>query len=217
MRLRNKPGAKETILQHPNYILTDGSDWKGKWQERFLKAQPLHIEVGSGKGQFIVEMAKAHPEINYVGIEMQTNAIISILEKQLEEQLPNLQLLLVDGADLTDYFSDGEVDQVYLNFSDPWPKTRHEKRRLTYKTFLRTYETIAKPKAELHFKTDNQKLFEYSLASVTWYGMTLKKVWLDLHASDFEGNIMTEYEEKFSSKGQPIYRLEAIFNGKEAE
>ena len=217
MRLRNKPGAKETILQHPNYILTDGSDWKGKWQERFLKAQPLHIEVGSGKGQFIVEMAKAHPEINYIGIEMQTNAIISILEKQLEEQLPNLQLLLVDGADLTDYFSDGEVDQVYLNFSDPWPKTRHEKRRLTYKTFLRTYETIAKPKAELHFKTDNQKLFEYSLASVTWYGMTLKKVWLDLHASDFEGNIMTEYEEKFSIKGQPIYRLEAIFNGKEAE
>lgn len=217
MRLRNKPGAKETILQHPNYILTDGSDWKGKWQERFLKAQPLHIEVGSGKGQFIVEMAKAHPEINYIGIEMQTNAIISILEKQLEEQLPNLQLLLVDGADLTDYFSDGEVDQVYLNFSDPWPKTRHEKRRLTYKTFLKTYETIAKPKAELHFKTDNQKLFEYSLASVTWYGMTLKKVWLDLHASDFEGNIMTEYEEKFSSKGQPIYRLEAIFNGKEAE
>lgn len=217
MRLRNKPGAKETILQHPNYILTDGSDWKGKWQERFLKAQPLHIEVGSGKGQFIVEMAKAHPEINYIGIEMQTNAIISILEKQLEEQLPNLQLLLVDGADLTDYFSDGEVDQVYLNFSDPWPKTRHEKRRLTYKTFLRTYETIAKPKAELYFKTDNQKLFEYSLASVTWYGMTLKKVWLDLHASDFEGNIMTEYEEKFSSKGQPIYRLEAIFNGKEAE
>ncbi|MCM2138530.1 tRNA (guanosine(46)-N7)-methyltransferase TrmB [Vagococcus fluvialis] len=217
MRLRNKPGAKETILQHPNYILTDGSDWKGKWRERFLKAQPLHIEVGSGKGQFIVEMAKAHPEINYIGIEMQTNAIISILEKQLEEQLPNLQLLLVDGADLTDYFSDGEVDQVYLNFSDPWPKTRHEKRRLTYKTFLRTYETIAKPKAELHFKTDNQKLFEYSLASVTWYGMTLKKVWLDLHASDYEGNIMTEYEEKFSSKGQPIYRLEAIFNGKEAE
>lgn len=217
MRLRNKPGAKETILQHPNYILTDGSDWKGKWQERFLKAQPLHIEVGSGKGQFIVEMAKAHPEINYIGIEMQTNAIISILEKQLEEQLPNLQLLLVDGADLTDYFSDGEVDQVYLNFSDPWPKARHEKRRLTYKTFLRTYETIAKPKAELHFKTDNQKLFEYSLASVTWYGMTLKKVWLDLHASDYEGNIMTEYEEKFSSKGQPIYRLEAIFNGKEAE
>ncbi|MEG0286933.1 MAG: tRNA (guanosine(46)-N7)-methyltransferase TrmB [Vagococcus sp.] len=217
MRLRNKPGAKETILSYPEYILTDGSDFKGKWQERFSKVQPIHIEVGSGKGQFIVEMAKAHPDINYIGIEMQTNAIISILEKQLIETLPNLQLLLVDGADLTDYFADGEVDQVYLNFSDPWPKTRHEKRRLTFESFLATYEAIAKPKAELHFKTDNQGLFEYSLASVTWYGMTIKKVWLDLHNSNYEGNIMTEYEEKFSSKGQPIYRLEAIFNGKEAE
>lgn len=214
MRLRNKPGAKDTILSHPQYILTDGSDWKGKWQERFGNDQPIHIEVGSGKGQFIVEMAKAHPTINYIGIEMQTNAIISILEKQLEEELPNLQLLLVDGADLTDYFADSEVDQVYLNFSDPWPKTRHEKRRLTYKTFLKTYETIAKPGAELHFKTDNQGLFEYSLASVTWYGMTLKQVWLDLHNSNFEGNIMTEYEEKFSQRGQRIYRLEAVFNQK---
>ncbi len=217
MRLRNKPGAKDTILNHPELILTDGSDWKGKWQERFGNDQPIHIEVGSGKGQFIVEMAKAHPDVNYIGIEMQTNAIISILEKQLEEQLPNLQLLLVDGADLTDYFADSEVDQVYLNFSDPWPKTRHEKRRLTYKTFLKTYETIAKPEAELHFKTDNQSLFEYSLASVTWYGMTIKKVWLNLHESNFEGNIMTEYEEKFSQKGQPIYRLEAIFNGKKLD
>ena len=214
MRLRNKPGAKDTILSHPQYILTDGSDWKGKWQERFGNDQPIHIEVGSGKGQFIVEMAKAHPTINYIGIEMQTNAIISILEKQLEEELPNLQLLLVDGADLTDYFADSEIDQVYLNFSDPWPKTRHEKRRLTYKTFLKTYETIAKPGAELHFKTDNQGLFEYSLASVTWYGMTLKQVWLDLHNSNFEGNIMTEYEEKFSQRGQRIYRLEAVFNQK---
>lgn len=214
MRLRNKPGAMDTILSYPEYILTDGSKFQGKWQERFGASQPIHIEVGSGKGQFIVEMAKAHPEINYIGIELQTNAIISILEKQLEEKLPNLQLLLVDGADLTDYFAESEVDQVYLNFSDPWPKTRHEKRRLTYKSFLKTYETIAKPNAELHFKTDNQGLFEYSLASLTWYGMTLKQVWLDLHESDFEGNIMTEYEEKFSNKGQRIYRVEATFNNK---
>lgn len=215
MRLRNKPGAKETIVNHPEYILTDASDWRGKWHERFEKEQPLHIEVGSGKGQFIVEMAKTHPDINYIGIELQTNAIISILEKQLEEKLPNLQLLLVNGADLTDYFAEDEVDLVYLNFSDPWPKTRHEKRRLTYHTFLKTYETIAKPQAELHFKTDNQGLFEYSLASVTWYGMTLKQVWLDLHNSTYEGNIMTEYEEKFSERGQRIYRLEAIFHGKD--
>ena len=214
MRLRNKPGAMDTINAHPQYILTDGSQWKGKWQERFEKNQPIHIEVGSGKGQFIVGMAKAHPEINYISIELQTNAMISVLEKQMEEKLPNLQLLLVNGADLTDFFAEGEVTQVYLNFSDPWPKKKHEKRRLTFKTFLETYETISIPNAELHFKTDNQGLFEYSLASLSQYGMTLKQVWLDLHQSDFEGNVMTEYEEKFSAKGQPIYRLEAIFNNK---
>ncbi|AQP54093.1 tRNA (guanosine(46)-N7)-methyltransferase TrmB [Vagococcus penaei] len=214
MRLRNKPGAKETIANNPQYILTDASDWKGRWDERFEKKQPIHIEVGSGKGQFIVGMAKANPTINYIGIELQTNAIISILEKQLVEKLPNLQLLLVDGADLTEYFADGEVDQVYLNFSDPWPKTRHIKRRLTYKTFLATYEKIAKPGAELHFKTDNRGLFEYSLASLSQYGMVLNQVWLDLHETGLEGNVMTEYEEKFSGKGHPIYRLEARFTDK---
>ncbi|MGO3733277.1 MAG: tRNA (guanosine(46)-N7)-methyltransferase TrmB [Vagococcus sp.] len=214
MRLRNKPGAEETILEHPHYILKEASEWKGRWQERFDQIQPIHIEVGSGKGQFIVEMAKAHPDINYIGIELQTNAIISILEKQMEEKLPNLQLLLVNGADLTEFFAENEVDLVYLNFSDPWPKAKHEKRRLTYHTFLKTYETIAKPKAQLHFKTDNRGLFEYSLSSVSQYGMVLNQVWLNLHASDYDGNIMTEYEEKFSSKGQPIYRLEATFTTK---
>lgn len=211
MRLRNKPGAMATIENSPQYILTDGSEWRGKWHERFEKQQPLHIEVGSGKGQFIVGMAKANPTINYIAIELQTNAIISILEKQLLEPLPNLQLLLVNGADLDDYFAEGEVDQIYLNFSDPWPKTRHEKRRLTHPNFLAIYEKIAKPEAELHFKTDNRGLFEYSLASLSQYGMLLQEVWLDLHASDFEGNVMTEYEEKFSQKGHPIYRLEAHF------
>ncbi|MGY3765563.1 tRNA (guanosine(46)-N7)-methyltransferase TrmB [Vagococcus vulneris] len=214
MRLRNKPGAEQTIADHPQYILTDASDWKGCWEERFAKKQPIHIEVGSGKGQFVVGMAKANPDINYIGIELQTNAIISILEKQIEEKLPNLQLLLVNGADLSDYFAEGEVDQIYLNFSDPWPKKRHIKRRLTYKTFLATYETIARPGAELHFKTDNRGLFEYSLASLSQYGMVLKQVWLDLHESSYEGNVLTEYEEKFSKKGQPIYRLEAEFTGK---
>ncbi|MGX7013002.1 tRNA (guanosine(46)-N7)-methyltransferase TrmB [Vagococcus silagei] len=212
MRLRNKPGALDTIKNSPQYILMDGTDWKGKWQQRFEKPHPIHIEVGSGKGQFIVGMAKANPEINYIAIELQTNAIISILEKQLEEELPNLQLLLVNGADLDEYFETGEIAQVYLNFSDPWPKTRHEKRRLTHKNFLQVYEKIAQPEAELHFKTDNQGLFEYSLGSLSQYGMTLQKVWLNLHDSQFEGNVMTEYEEKFSKKGQPIYRLEAKFN-----
>lgn len=117
----------------------------------------------------------------------------------------------MDGSSLTNYFEDGEVDMMYLNFSDPWPKTKHEKRRLTYKDFLDTYKRILPENGEIHFKTDNRGLFEYSLASFSQYGMTLKQVWLDLHASDFEDNVMTEYEEKFSSKGQVIYRVEAKF------
>ena len=133
------------------------------------------------------------------------------LDKVLDSQVPNVRLLLVDGSDLTNYFADREIDLMYLNFSDPWPKKRHEKRRLTYKTFLDTYRQILPEQGEIHFKTDNRGLFEYSLASFSQYGMILKQVWLDLHASDFEGNVMTEYEEKFSQKGQVIYRVEAQF------
>lgn len=211
MRVRNKPWAQEFIDNHPNYVVTSPELYKGKWQERFEKAQPIHIEVGSGKGRFVVEMAKAHPENNYIGIEMDKNVLAAILEKQVEEQLPNLQILHVNGAMLTEYFADGEVSLVYLNFSDPWPKTRHAKRRLTYQTFLATYEKILVPNGEIHFKTDNRGLFEYSLVSFSQYGMILQQVWLDLHVADYEGNIMTEYEEKFSKKGQPIYRVESRF------
>ncbi|MGX6961542.1 tRNA (guanosine(46)-N7)-methyltransferase TrmB [Vagococcus xieshaowenii] len=211
MRVRNKPWAKELIEENPQYVVENPESYKGKWQSRFEKSQPLHIEVGSGKGRFIVGMAKQNPDINYIAIELEQSVLVSILEKQLEEKLPNLQILHVNGSALTEYFETGEVDLVYLNFSDPWPKTRHAKRRLTYKTFLATYETILVDNGEVHFKTDNRGLFEYSLVSFSEYGMRLKQVWLDLHASNFEGNVMTEYEEKFSSKGQPIYRVEAQF------
>lgn len=214
MRLRNKPGALEKIQEHPQYITQNPELYKGKWQEKFAAVQPIHIEIGTGKGRFITEMAKAHPEINYIGIELQTSVIVTALDKLIAEDLPNLQLLHVDGRDLTDYFAEGEVDQIYLNFSDPWPKKRHEKRRLTYKDFLQCYEQILKEDGEIHFKTDNQGLFEYSLVSFSHYGMCLKQVWLDLHQSDFEGNIMTEYEEKFSSRGNRIYRVEACFSQK---
>ena len=192
MRVRNRPGAAEMLAAHPNFVISDPTLWKGKWNELFENDHPIHIEIGMGKGQFITGMAKAHPE----------------------QPLPNLKLLHVDGSALTEYFADSEVDQIYLNFSDPWPKKRHEKRRLTYKTFLAVDEQILRPNGEIHFKTDNQGLFEYSLASFSQYGMILKQVWLDLHQSQFEGNIMTEYEEKFSSKGQRIYRVEAQFQDK---
>lgn len=211
MRMRKRAGAAELLASHPELVVDKPEKWQGRWQERFGNEHPIHIEIGSGKGQFVVGMAKAHPEINYIGIDMQLSVLSIALDKALEEDLPNLQLLHVDGKALSEYFAENEIDQIYLNFSDPWPKTRHEKRRLTFKTFLETDETILKPNGEIHFKTDNRGLFEYSLCSFSKYGMILEQVWLDLHASDYEGNIMTEYEEKFSAKGQPIYRVEARF------
>ncbi|MCX3962927.1 tRNA (guanosine(46)-N7)-methyltransferase TrmB [Enterococcus faecium] len=214
MRVRNRPGAAEMLAAHPNFVISDPTLWKGKWNELFENDHPIHIEIGMGKGQFITGMAKAHPEINYIGVEMQVSVVSIALDKLIEQPLPNLKLLHVDGSALTEYFADSEVDQIYLNFSDPWPKKRHEKRRLTYKTFLAVDEQILRPNGEIHFKTDNQGLFEYSLASFSQYGMILKQVWLDLHQSQFAGNIMTEYEEKFSSKGQRIYRVEAQFQDK---
>jgi len=217
MRLRNKPWAQDKLDAHPEYVPQEAEQFRGKWQTRFEKAQPLHIEVGSGKGRFIVEMAKAHPEINYISIEIQTSVIVSVLELQLEAQLPNLQILHADGRNLNQYFEPGEVSRIYLNFSDPWPKKRHEKRRLTSANFIKQYEEILVADGEIHFKTDNQGLFEYTLYSFSQYGIKLKQVWLDLHHSDFEGNIMTEYEEKFSSKGNRIYRLEAYFDNEETQ
>ena len=196
MRVRKRKGAEEHLANHPQYVILEPEAAKGKWHELFGNDNPIHIEVGSGKGAFITGMAQQNPDINYIGIDI---------------QLSVLKLLRVDGSALTNYFEDGEVDMMYLNFSDPWPKSRHEKRRLTYKTFLDTYKQILPENGEIHFKTDNRGLFEYSLASFSQYGMVLNKVWLDLHASDYEGNVMTEYERKFSEKGQVIYRVEAQF------
>ncbi|MDN7246049.1 tRNA (guanosine(46)-N7)-methyltransferase TrmB [Planococcus shenhongbingii] len=213
MRSRYKPWAADLIADNPEIVISSPEQQKGKWKEVFGNDKPLHIEVGTGKGRFIIGMAKANPDINYIGIELFDSVIVSALEGILddEEGVPNLRLLRVNGADLLNFFEKGEVQRIYLNFSDPWPKTRHEKRRLTYKTFLELYESVLPPNGEIHFKTDNRGLFEYSLVSISKYGMLLKDVSLDLHANEPEWNIMTEYEEKFSKKGQPIYRLEAQF------
>ena len=213
MRVRNRKGAGEMLAEHTHIVVENPTDFKGRWAERFGNDHPIHIEVGCGKGGFITGMAALHPEINYIAIDMQLSVLSYALDKALEAGLANVQMMLVDGAALTEYFEEGEIDQLYLNFSDPWPKTKHEKRRLTYKSFLATYEQILRSEGEIHFKTDNRGLFEYSLVSLTNYGMELKKVWLDLHTDeDFAPfNVMTEYEQKFSSKGQVIYRLEAKF------
>lgn len=211
MRVRKRKGAEDYLENHPQYVILNPEDAKGKWHLVFGNDNPIHIEVGSGKGAFITGMAMQNPNINYIGIDIQVSVLSYALDKVIESQAPNVRLLRVDGSSLTNYFEDGEVALMYLNFSDPWPKTRHEKRRLTYKTFLETYQQILPEHGEIHFKTDNRGLFEYSLASFSQYGMTLKQVWLDLHASNYESNVMTEYEQKFSEKGQVIYRVEAQF------
>ncbi|WP_019243927.1 MULTISPECIES: tRNA (guanosine(46)-N7)-methyltransferase TrmB [Bacillus] len=216
MRLKFKPWAKEKLQENPQFVIYNPEEKKGKWHEVFGNDRPLHIEVGTGKGRFITEMAKANPEINYIGIEAYESIIVDALDKVMNEGLPNLKLLPFNAADLRDYFDKGEVNRVYLNFSDPWPKKRHAKRRLTYHTFLKIYEDILPNEGEIHFKTDNRGLFEYSLVSMSQYGMTLNYVNLDLHNSDVEDNIMTEYEEKFSNKGSLIYRVEAQFPSKTA-
>ncbi|HEP1492808.1 TPA: tRNA (guanosine(46)-N7)-methyltransferase TrmB [Streptococcus pyogenes] len=211
MRVRKRKGAEGHLANNPHYVILNPEDAKGRWHDVFGNDRPIHIEVGSGKGGFITGMALKNPDINYIGIDIQLSVLSYALDKVLASEVPNVKLLRVDGSSLTNYFEDGEVDMMYLNFSDPWPKTKHEKRRLTYKDFLDTYKRILPEHGEIHFKTDNRGLFEYSLASFSQYGMTLKQIWLDLHASNYEGNVMTEYEEKFSNKGQVIYRVEANF------
>ncbi|KRM93960.1 tRNA (guanosine(46)-N7)-methyltransferase TrmB [Lentilactobacillus senioris] len=211
MRVRKKPWADDFINDHQEFIVLEPQQLQGKWQERFAKDQPLAVEIGTGKGQFITEMAKKYPNINFIGIELQTSVIAVALRKLVENPLPNVQLVLTDGADVNEIFATGEVDRIYLNFSDPWPKKRHAKRRLTSPQFLKGYQMVLNPTGDVEFKTDNRGLFEYSLGSFNNYGLVFDDVYLDLHRSEAnEDNVETEYEQKFSAKG-PIYKLVAHF------
>ncbi|QLL69709.1 tRNA (guanosine(46)-N7)-methyltransferase TrmB [Lactobacillus sp. 3B(2020)] len=210
MRVKHKKWAEPLMEAHPEKMVLNGETVKGHWQGRFEKSQPIQLEVGMGKGQFIIGMAKAHPEINFIGLEIESTVAAIALKKALPEELPNLQLIRANGAGLETFFEDHSIDRIYLNFSDPWPKTRHEKRRLTYKSFLANYERVLKPHGKIELKTDNQGFFEYSLTSFNNYGLVFDGVWLDLHHSDEnEGNVETEYEQKFSELGQPIYKVTA--------
>lgn len=216
MRLRNKPWAEDFINSHPEIVIPNPEEQKGKWNLVFDNENPLHIEVGTGKGQFVTGMAKQNPDINYIGIELYDSVIVSALENALEAQpLPNLRLLKVNGADLAKYFQKNDVHRVYLNFSDPWPKDRHAKRRLTSTRFLERYDNILTPEGRVMFKTDNKDLFDFSLEQVEEAGWILENHTYDLHHSEYnEGNVMTEYEEKFSAKGNPICRLVAYRHAK---
>ncbi|WP_054636394.1 tRNA (guanosine(46)-N7)-methyltransferase TrmB [Thalassobacillus sp. C254] len=210
MRLRNKPWAMEYLQSHPEYVITNPEDIQS-WKQHFGTDHPLHVEVGTGKGKFLKDMSEKYPNINFIGVEKYESVLVSGVEKAVESKPTNLAFIHADVNNLFDYFKENEIDQLYINFTDPWPKARHEKRRLTYKGFLSKYKKVLKNNGEIHFKTDNQGLFEYSIESMSSFGMILKNVSLDLHKSSWDDNVMTEYEEKFSKKNYRIYRLEAQF------
>lgn len=211
MRMRYKPWAEDYLKKEPNIVDIDGSH-AGRISEWFDNNQPIYIEVGSGRGQFITTLAAKHPEINFISMEREKSVMIKVLDKVIEQGLTNIKLICNDAIELNDYFKDGEVSRLYLNFSDPWPKKRHTKRRLTYQTYLALYKQVLKDDGEIHFKTDNRGLFAYSLESMSQFGMYFTKINLNLHEEDDEENIETEYERKFSDKGSRIYRMEAKFH-----
>ena len=213
MRLRNIPGAQDAILESP-YVIQKPEAHKGVWAEVFPKKQPLHIEVGMGKGRFLMDLARLNPDINYVGIEMYDSVLLRALQKreELEEEgtkYENLFFMRVDARLLPEIFEKGEVDKIYLNFSDPWPKARHAKRRLTSREFLERYDQILVPDGTVEFKTDNRELFEFSLEEVNETKWNLLAHTFDLHHNEemVKGNVMTEYEEKFSSMGNSICKM----------
>ncbi|MBU9713735.1 tRNA (guanosine(46)-N7)-methyltransferase TrmB [Evansella tamaricis] len=209
MRLRNKPWATKVIVENPQIVEPNPQQWKGSWKELFGNNQPIHVEVGTGKGRFVTRMGKAHPEWNVIGVEKYDSVIITGVERLKDQPLNNVRLLKEDVTQLTEFFAPGEIDRIYINFTDPWPKNRHEKRRLTHEGYLKKYSQVLNERGEIHMKTDNQGLFEYSLESLSQFGFKLKNISLDLHNNSMEGNIMTEYEERFNKRGVKIYRLEA--------
>ncbi len=205
MRLRNITGARDVIAES-EYVIQEPTEYKGRWNELFDTPGELHVEVGMGKGRFLNEMARLHPEIHYIGIEMYSSVLLRALQKMEADPLPNLKFICMDARLLPEVFEKGEVDHIYLNFSDPWPKDRHAKRRLPSRQFLARFDQILKPEGRLSFKTDNRDLFDFAVEELEPAGWKAEVITYDLHADArlCEGNVMTEYEEKFSSKGNPI-------------
>ena len=208
MRLRNIKGSKEFIEASP-YVIQEPEQLKGKWSSLFHNNHPLHIEIGMGKGQFIHELAASNPDINYIGIEMYSSVLYRALEKRAETELENLFFLRFDAKYLADIFDHSEVSRIYLNFSDPWPKDRHAKRRLTSAGFLAIYNEILTSDGFIQFKTDNRDLFDFSVETVEESALwNINEITYDLHHSEFlESNIMTEYESRFVAEGKPICRF----------
>ena len=210
MRLRNIPRA-ESVLEACKEVVKNPESLCGHWNQEFQNERPLHIEIGMGKGQFIMELARQNPDINYLGIEKYSSVLVRAIEKrEQEEGMTNLYFIRMDAEYVENVFAENEVANIYLNFSDPWPKDRHARRRLTSTHFFEHYDHILAPDGRVMFKTDNRPLFDFSLEQVPEAGWTLENYTYDLHHSEYnEGNIMTEYEAKFSALGTPINRLVA--------
>lgn len=208
MRLRYKENAIPEMKENP-YIFFDGEKLKGKWSEEFKNDRPIHLEIGAGRGDFIKEIAEDKPDINFIALEVNTNAFVLASRKILEKGLTNVRGLIADAENLEDIFDKGEISKIYLNFSTPWPKRRHHKRRLSHERFLKRYENIIKNGAEIELKTDNEDFFDYSIKYFKDYGLDILDI--DRNISEEKSLYISEYEKKFRNKNMPIYFLRAKF------
>lgn len=212
MRLRNVRGSREVIAES-EYTISQPAEYKGRWKDFFGNNNPIRIEIGMGKGKFITELAVNNPDINYIGIEKYSSVLIRAVEKRKELDIKNLFFIRMDAVEICNIFDKGEIDRIYLNFSDPWPKDRHAKRRLTSRQFFARYDEILRDGGVVEFKTDNRPLFDFSLEEIPETVFSVEAYTFDLHGEKnsrlLDGNITTEYEEKFVALGNPICKLVA--------
>ena len=206
MRMRKKKHCAERLERCESLWIKQAEDYKGKWSEIFGNDNPIHIEIGCGKGQFITTMAQKNPDVNYIAIDVVPDVLVIALEKATAAEIPNVRFIIADANKLEEYFEPQEISRIYLNFSDPWKKNKQAKRRLTHKNFLDIYKRLLKNGDFIYFKTDNKALFEFSLNSFAQENFKMQNITFDLHNSKFEGNVMTEYETRFSEQGLPVCR-----------
>ncbi len=207
MRLRKIKEAQTILQEDSMYVVQQPTDWKGKWNQLFQNRQPIHLEIGMGKGKFLLELALQHPEINFIGMEKYDSVLLKALQKAIPHQVKNLKLLWFDAADIETIFDQNELDCIYLNFSDPWPKTKQKKRRLTFPTYLAKYRLVRKPDAPIRFKTDNFPFFMDSMMSFVETNHSVDSIILDLHSHPEIENVETEFETKFKTQGKWIYQI----------
>lgn len=217
MRLRRKPWVDEAIHKFDDFVISRGQELgeekKGRWNEIFGRVAPLYAELGMGKGDFMRGIALKNPNVNFIGIEAQQDVLYKAAEKLREAEVSNVRLLVFDITNIENIFAEGEIDRLYLNFSDPWPKRRHAKRRLTHRNYLLKYKKLLKKDGEIHFKTDNRALFDFTIEEFDAVNVEILDMSYDLHSENRPENIMTEYEKKFSEKGEKICYVRGKFCG----